>query len=40
LRNYQPFFNNRKADKINYKPGGKEMANVTVDLEMNVKLRD
>jgi len=26
-------FYNRKAGKINYKPGGKAMANVTVDLE-------
>jgi len=32
--------NNRKAGKINYKPGGKAMANVIVDLEKNVKLRD
>jgi len=25
---------------MNYKPGGKAMANVTVDLEKNVKLCD
>jgi len=33
-------FKNRKAVKINYKPGGKAMANVTVDLEKSVKLCD
>jgi len=28
------------AGKINYKPGGKTMANVAVDLEKSVKLCD
>jgi len=33
-------FNNRKAEKINYKPGGKAMANMIVDLVNSVKLCD
>ena len=33
-------FHNRKAEKINFKPGQKAMAKVTVDLQKNVKLCD